>query len=212
MAARILAQNWWAMAARGAVAAIFGLVVLLWPGLTLGALTGLVAVLALADGMFALVAAGRDRRRSGTSRRIAFLMEGIASVVLGLLVLSWDEPTVFALLAMAGVRAFVLGALELLAARQFWRALPGAGLLALAGATSLVFGVVQAVAPSLGLAAIVLGLGGYALAVGALFVALALRLRASLLAERAANVAPAQQVAASAPVDAVSQDEMLRPV
>jgi uncharacterized membrane protein HdeD (DUF308 family) len=49
-----LIQNWWAMALRGVAAIIFGVLCLIWPGITLQALTYLFGAYAFADGRLCL--------------------------------------------------------------------------------------------------------------------------------------------------------------
>jgi hypothetical protein len=60
------AGHWWAVALRGVAAVLFGLMALLWPGITLFALVLLFGVYALVDGAFTLVAAIRDRDAADT--------------------------------------------------------------------------------------------------------------------------------------------------
>jgi len=58
-----LAQNWWAIALRGAFAILFGLVALLLPEVTMLALVLLFAAYMLLDGIFAIIAGVRAARR-----------------------------------------------------------------------------------------------------------------------------------------------------
>ena len=52
-----LARSWWAFVLRGIVTLLFGLIALIWPGLTILVLTSVFGFYALLDGFFALVAA-----------------------------------------------------------------------------------------------------------------------------------------------------------
>jgi uncharacterized membrane protein HdeD (DUF308 family) len=58
-----IAENWRAMALRGLVAVLFGLVVLLWPGLILTVLSLFFGIYALVDGGVELVPALRSSDR-----------------------------------------------------------------------------------------------------------------------------------------------------
>jgi len=51
-----LAKNWWALALRGLVALMFGLLTFVLPGITLVTLILLFGVYALADGIFNMIA------------------------------------------------------------------------------------------------------------------------------------------------------------
>ena len=79
-----LAGNWWALALRGLVAALFGLSALVWPGVPLAVLVLLFGAYALVDGAFGIVAA----IRGSSERRELLLAEGISGVLAGLWPLS----------------------------------------------------------------------------------------------------------------------------
>lgn len=61
----MLARYWWAFALQGVLAIIFGILAILWPGLTLRTLVLLFAAYALVDGFFSVIAgiAGHDRNQ-----------------------------------------------------------------------------------------------------------------------------------------------------
>jgi uncharacterized membrane protein HdeD (DUF308 family) len=196
--AELLVRNWWALAARGGAAVLFGLVALLLPGLTLDALVATFAAYAFVDGVLAVIAAlrppGSDRR--AVPRREAPLLEGIAGLAVGLLVALWPEPTVFVVVVLVACWALATGVFELLAAYRLRGRLPGAWMLGVAGAASVAFGLALALAPALGALAIVSWIGLYAVAFGAVLLALALRLRTRLATVREATAA--RQVASAA--------------
>ena len=52
----MVSGSWWAMVLRRIAAVLFGLAVLLWPGMTLLVLLVVFVVYALVDGLFAIVA------------------------------------------------------------------------------------------------------------------------------------------------------------
>ena len=58
-----LARNWWAMALRGVLAVVFGVIALVLPGVTMLSLVIVFAAYALVDGVLAIVAAVRSARR-----------------------------------------------------------------------------------------------------------------------------------------------------
>jgi uncharacterized membrane protein HdeD (DUF308 family) len=177
--AELLRQNWWALAARGVAALLFGTALLLLPDLTLDRLIGLFSAYAFADGVLAIIAAlrppGSDRRAA--PRREALLLEGVAGLALGLAVALWPGETVLATLLLVGSWALATGTFELLAALRLRRAVPAVWLLGVGGIASLALGVLLVAAPLLGILAFVWYLGVYALLFGALLLLLALRLR-----------------------------------
>lgn len=54
---RLLARNWWLFLLRGVAALMFGVLSLVWPGISLATLVLLFGAYALVDGIFALTAA-----------------------------------------------------------------------------------------------------------------------------------------------------------
>lgn len=54
---QLLARNWWLFLLRGVAALIFGVLSLVWPGISLATLILLFGAYALVDGAFALAAA-----------------------------------------------------------------------------------------------------------------------------------------------------------
>ena len=76
------AANWRALALRGLVALLFGLVVLFWPGLVLTVLALLFGIYAVVDGAITFVPALRSPDRG--ARRSLPLAEGAVGVIAGL--------------------------------------------------------------------------------------------------------------------------------
>ena len=75
-----MTRNWGALAFRGLVAILFGIVAFAWPGLTIGVIVLLVAAFALVEGVINVVAGVRVRE--GWS-----IAEGVISVLFGAVVL-----------------------------------------------------------------------------------------------------------------------------
>lgn len=114
----MLARNWWAIAVRGILGIIFGVLAFMWPGLTLASLVLLFGAYALVDGLFAVVAAVTGQARD---RRWLVLMEGVVGILAGIAAFVWPGITTFALLYLIAAYAIVTGILEILAAS--WRVL-----------------------------------------------------------------------------------------
>ena len=164
---------WGALAIRGILAVIFGLVALLWPEVTL--LT-LVQLFALVGGIFALVfvfAFGQADR----SVRWLVRLEGVLGIVLGAATFFWPEAAALTLLYIIAAWAIITGVLQIVAAVGLRRAISGEWALILGGVASVIFGVLLAVWPREGLLALVWIFGIYALVFGITQLVLAYRVR-----------------------------------
>ncbi len=74
-----LARNWWALALRGLIAILFGLLTLFCPGITLTVLVVFVGAFILASGIFAVIAALRDWRSDAQGWLL--LLEGLVGII-----------------------------------------------------------------------------------------------------------------------------------
>ena len=85
------AANWRALALRGIVALLFGLVVLFWPGLVLTVLALLFGIYAAVDGAITFIPALRSPDR-GVQRTLP-LAEGAVGIIAGLVAILWPGLT-----------------------------------------------------------------------------------------------------------------------
>ncbi|MBV2365157.1 HdeD family acid-resistance protein [Streptomonospora nanhaiensis] len=168
-----MVRNWWALAARGALAILFGFVAVLWPGLTVLALAVAFGAYALADGLLA----GWSALRAAKPDRPPLVLEAVLGVLLGILALTWPALTVFLLSLIIGLWAVVTGAFEIAAAVRLSKQLSGEWLFIFAGVLSVAFGLVMWVAPIAGALGLAFVVGVYAIVFGAALVVLSLRLR-----------------------------------
>ncbi len=173
MAAR-LAQNWWAVALRGVLAILFGLIALFMPGPTLAALVLLFAAYMIVDGIFAIVSglrAARQHERWGW-----LIFEGVVDLIAGAIALAWPLATIFAVIVLLGAWAIVRGVLLWTAAFHL-SAARGRWLMALGGAITVLWGFLLLVWPFTGAVVLTWWLGAYALVFGIAELVLAFRLR-----------------------------------
>ena len=170
-----LAQNWQAMALRGLIAALFGLVVLFWPGLVLAVLSLFFGVYALVDGGVVLVPALRTSDRG--ARRWLPLAEGTAGVVAGLVALLWPGLTASGLLYVIVVWAVATGILKILTAIMLRSEVENGWLLAGGGALSVLFGVILAALVGSDLPSLAPFIGIFAVVVGLALIVFAFRIR-----------------------------------
>lgn len=170
-----LAKSWWALAMRGVAAIIFGFLTLLLPGVTLAVLILLFGSYAIAEGVFNVIAAvrGRGEERVWWAR----LLEGLVSIVAGVVTFLRPGLTELALLYVIAAWAVVTGVLEIAAAIRLRRRIRSGVRLGLNGLLSIVFGVLTMLIPGGGALTIVWLIGGYAILFGGLLLGLSFRLR-----------------------------------
>ena len=170
-----MARNWWVLVVRGALAILFGILAFVWPGLTVVALVALFGAFALVDGILALVAAFRahGRRRQWWT----FALEGLFGIALGVLTFLWPDVTAIALLYLIAAWSVLTGIFEIAAAIRLRKVIRGEFFLGLAGALSILFGILVVVFPGAGAVAIVWAIAVFAILFGVLLVAVGIRLR-----------------------------------
>ena len=171
----LLARNWWALLIRGVLAVVFGLIAFLNPGITLAALVLLFGAYSLVDGVFSIVAGLRAAQRH--ERWWPLALEGLLSIVVGIIVFLMPAAAAFALLMLASAWSIVTGLFRIAAAIRLRREIQGEWLLILNGVLSVAFGVVIALWPAAGLVTLVWLVGFYAIVFGVILIALAFRLR-----------------------------------
>jgi uncharacterized membrane protein HdeD (DUF308 family) len=168
-----LARYWWVVALRGIAAILFGVLAFVWPGMTLAVLVILFGAYALLDGILGLIAALRGE----TQHRLALALEGVVSILAGLVAFVWPGLTALALLYIIAFWAIVTGALEIFAAVRLRRIISNELGLIIGGVLSVLFGIVLLVAPGAGALAVVILIGAYAIVFGIALLGLAWRLR-----------------------------------
>ena len=163
----------WAMALRGVVAVIFGIVALRNPNAAAGVFVVAFAVFAFADGILDFVVAaelGRAGQRWGW-----YVFGGIVSIAAGIVALAYPGATLLALVLVVGARAVVMGILELGAAFS-WPELDSRWLFGLTGVLSIVLGVLLFASPAVGGLVLLWTVGVYAIVFGAMVFGLGLRI------------------------------------
>jgi len=168
-----LAGNWWALLVRGIAAVLFGLAAFFWPGLTLFVLIVFFGAYALVDGILALVAG----MRSSGGRRGLLLAEGVLGVLAGLVAFFWPGMTALVLLYVIAAWAIFTGILKVVMAISLRRELENEWLMALSGVLSVLFGLILAILPGVGLLSLVWLIGIYALIFGVALIVLGFRVR-----------------------------------
>jgi uncharacterized membrane protein HdeD (DUF308 family) len=170
-----MSRDWWIIALQGVAALVFGVLALLWPGITLLALVFLFAAYALVDGVLALVSG--IRRGDGGRPDWWRVASGIVGIAAGIVAFAVPGITAYVLLILIAAWAIVSGAIELVAAYQLRDVIRGEWLLALDGVVAILFGVALIVFPSAGALAVVWLIGTFAIVSGVILLMIAFRLR-----------------------------------
>lgn len=131
----MLVRNWWALALRGVFAILFGVMALVWPGLTLATLILLFGAYALVDGIFAVV--NGIRSYGERERWWVTLLEGIAGILIGIVTFLWPDLTALTLLTIIGVWAIFTGVTEIVGAIQLRKVIEGEWMYILGGIASV---------------------------------------------------------------------------
>jgi uncharacterized membrane protein HdeD (DUF308 family) len=170
----LLADRWPMILGRGIVAILFGIVAIMFPGLSLLSLVMLWGTYALVDGVLNLLAAPINAR---SGRRWGWLLfEGIASIAAGLMTFVWPGITTLVVLMVIAARAVLGGIAEIFSAVRLRHQIEDEWWLASAGALSVSFGVLMFLFPRAGALGLLWVIAVYAIAFGSLLVGLGLKL------------------------------------
>jgi uncharacterized membrane protein HdeD (DUF308 family) len=169
-----LARNWWLVLLRGLCAIIFGVLTLVWPGLTLLTLVLLYGVFALLDGGLAIGAAIMG---DTPAPRWWLALVGVLGIAAGALTLLWPGLTGLVLLYFIAGWAIAAGVLEIIGAIKLRNEIEGEWWLIATGVLSVLFGVLILMFPGAGALGLALTIGWFAIVYGGLLIGLSLRLR-----------------------------------
>ena len=169
-----LAKNWWLLLLRGVAAIIFGVLAFAWPGVTLLTLILFYGAFALVDGVLAIVAAITG---GAPGPRWWLAIVGLLGIAAGLLTFLMPGLSALVLLFFIAGWAIATGVFQIMGAIQLRKEIDNEWLLILGGIISVLFGIGVMVAPGAGALALIWVIGTYAIIMGVLFVALALRLK-----------------------------------
>lgn len=179
----LVSRYWWVVLLRGLLAIGFGIVALVWPGITILALVIVFGAYALVDGVLDVVMAiggkGPDKARLATGSRVWLAVLGLIGIGAGVVAFAWPGITAVALLWIIAFWAILGGIAQLAAAWRLRAELTNEWLWVLAGLLSIALGVLLIAQPAAGAIALVLWIGIFAIAWGVTLVVLSFRIKRS---------------------------------
>jgi uncharacterized membrane protein HdeD (DUF308 family) len=163
MAGTQLTKMRWALGLNGALSIALGVVILVWPGISLFALTIVFGAYALATGVVGLVIAfsGPEKGERGW-----LILSSLLGIAVGVMVLVWPDISALALLYVIGAYAVALGILAIVGA--FWLPIDGGdtALMIVSGLVSILFGIVIFAKPGAGALVVLALIAAFALVTG----------------------------------------------
>jgi uncharacterized membrane protein HdeD (DUF308 family) len=170
----LLAQNWWAVALRGAFAIVFALIAFFSPGATILSLVLFFSAYMLVDGVFGIVSG--IRAASNNQRWGLLVLEGILNILVGIVAFVMPGLTVLFFVTLMAVWSLITGILMIVAAFKLNPDF-GRGWLIFSGIVSVLFGIALLIAPLIGAVVLTWWLGAYALVFGIGLLVLAFKLK-----------------------------------
>ncbi|MBV9010622.1 MAG: HdeD family acid-resistance protein [Pseudonocardiales bacterium] len=169
-------KMWPVMALRGILAILFGIVALLWPGITLLVLALLFGAWALLDGISLLANAFRQGRAHARWHDwVPSLLAGLLGIAVAVVTVLVPAITVLVLTIVAAILLIGVGVAEIAIAVGLRRLIRGEVFLVLSGLAGIIAGIVILLWPLSGALVLTFMLGVYALVSGILLLAVAWR-------------------------------------
>jgi uncharacterized membrane protein HdeD (DUF308 family) len=152
----------WALGLNGLLAVAVGVVIIVWPGISLYALTILFGAYSLATGVVAFVTAFSMPK----GNRAWLVVSGLLGIAVGVLVFAWPDISALALLYVIGAYAVAFGLIAIIGA--VWLPLDGGdtALMVVSGIVAILFGVVMFAKPSSGALVLLALIAAFALVTG----------------------------------------------
>jgi len=166
-----LADIWWFLVVRGALAVALGAFALFWPDKNLNLLIMAVGLYCLADGAVGLISAVRQPEFREN------LVQALILLAVGAILLWWPGATLRTLLVLLGAAILFMGFGQVLVARRLPTGDTDRATTMNMGIAAIVIGVVLALWPGSGVAVISWVIGIAALLIGALLIFLGTRFR-----------------------------------
>ena len=167
--------RWWTVLLRGLAAVVFGVLMFVWPHLTVAKLVLFFGLYALIHGTTSLIAAIANRQKTRSRWLLAF--EGAIGIFAGLVTLRSPLLTLLVLIFFVWAWALVTGVLRIFEAIRLRKEISGEVWLALSGVVLIVFAFMLRLRPVVGAFDLAWVIGAGALLFGLLEIMLGRELR-----------------------------------
>lgn len=176
----LISKYWWVMLLRGVFAIVFGIIAIVWPGLTLLGLIWLFGAYAIGDGAVEIWSGITNRGKH--DRWWVEILIGLAGIVAGILVISWPGLSTVALMYLIAAWMLVMGVFQIVYAIRVRKEISNEVWIILSGALSVVLGLYFFAFPGDGAISLVWLIGIYAVFFGVLLVIFSFRAKKGLSA------------------------------
>jgi uncharacterized membrane protein HdeD (DUF308 family) len=170
----MIVRSWKALAFRGLVGVMLGVIPIMWPSISLFGLVTLFGIYALVDGLLLIASAPHYRSRGQAG---AFATEGAIGVLAAIVAFAWPSMGISFFINLIAFWALLTGALEVSVALRLRHLEVGGLHLGASGFASILLGVLILGWPNVSALVIVTLLGCYALSVGVSMVSFAFQMR-----------------------------------
>jgi uncharacterized membrane protein HdeD (DUF308 family) len=157
-------RTWWVFLIGGIASVIFGVLAFINPGIALLVLSMFFAAAVLVDGIFNIVGSVQNREKDGWW---VMLLMGILGLVVGGYALLNPPVSIMAFVFLVAFQAILLGVFLVMLGYKVRKATTREWIPYLAGALSILFGVLVLVNPALGGVSIVYVIAAWAIVIGA---------------------------------------------
>lgn len=163
---RSMAEYWWLTLLRGIAAVAFGILSLVWPGISALSLVLLWGAYAFADGIFSLGAGLMGAGGATAGQRWWLALTGILGILAGLIAFFSPALAGQVLLIFIAIWSIAIGVMAIVGALQLRREIEGEWLLILSGVLAVLFGLLMFTRPAAGALAVIWMIATFAIIFG----------------------------------------------
>jgi len=171
----VAARQWWVLVLQGVLGIVFGILVILFPGIALTTLAFVFAAWAIVTGFGHLAEGWRVAEHRG--RSWPFAVMGVLGIVAGILAALIPGITILGLILLLGAWLVTQGVMEIYTAWRIRREVTGEWIIALIGVLRTIAGLIVLAMPIVGALLTVTLMAVWAFLAGIAALSLGLRLR-----------------------------------